>query len=110
MAKLDLAVFEQERVDTAEKEDCKLRLFLQQREVGEIGQILETVKAKPATERMKFVQQNQAYLEPLGQELRDRMALAAEEMMIDKETMNLTMNLADQVRDTYNLWQELMVS
>ena len=83
--------------------NLKFDLYLRSREMKQIVTYLEKIMLKQKGERELFVNENKVFIDGLMQTFVDASNLTLEGMQLDKETAQLSMQLATDVRKSLSL-------
>jgi hypothetical protein len=90
--------------------NLKFNLYLKSREMREIVLNLEKIMLKKKAEREVFVTENRVFVDSLMKTLVDDSNLTLEGMQMDQESVQLSMQLATDVRKSMSLINALFYS
>lgn len=86
-----------------DQNDLKFNLYLRSREVKQIALYLEKIMLKKKSERELFASENKAFIESLMKAFVEDSNLTLEGMQMDRESAQLSMQLATDLRKSVSL-------
>lgn len=97
------ALSPQDPILIEDQNDLKFNLYLRSREVSQIVLYLEKIMLKKKSERDLFANENKAFIDSLMKSFVEDSNLTIEGMQMDKESAQLSMQLAMDLRKSVSL-------
>lgn len=95
-------------ISAEEAEEIKFDLFVKSREIKQISQSLEKISLLSEEEQREWINEHETILLDLMNSFMDDSILAMDGLQLDKESMDLSVELVSQLRDAMSSIQKML--